>query len=148
MCPNICNNELIIGKEYTKKILSCLDNAKVSIDILMFVWKWRMRDPTSDVALINQAILRAVRRGVRVSVFCNFKGMAEHLNTLGINAKAWQKTKLMHAKGILIDDKLLVVGSHNLTEPAMNFNVEVSALLYDEDVCVAFKKYFSSLWLS
>lgn len=148
MCPTSCTNELIVGKDYSKKILKCIDDANVSIDILMFVWKWRMRDSTSDIALINQAILRAVRRGVKVSVFCNFKGMAEHLNTLGINAKAWQKTKLMHAKGILIDDKLLLVGSHNLTEPAMTFNVEVSALLYDVDVCIQFKKYFSSLWLS
>lgn len=141
-------NELVIGKDYTQIILKAIDNAKASVYILMFVWKWRTRDPQSDISLINQAILRASRRGVKVFVFCNFSGMAEHLNTLGINAKAWQKTKLMHAKGILIDEKLLMVGSHNLTEPAMNFNVEVSALLYDVDVCQQFKRYFLSLWQS
>lgn len=141
-------NELVIGKDYSKIILDSINGAQSSIYILMFVWKWRMRDPTSDIALINQAILHASKRGIKVYVFCNFSGMAEHLNTLGINAKAWQKTKLMHAKGILIDEKLLMVGSHNLTEPAMCFNVEVSALLYDVDVCQQFKRYFLSLWQS
>lgn len=146
MRTDICGNELIVGKEYTKKLLGVIEQATTSISILMFVWKWRTRDPQSDISLINQAILRASRRGVKVSVFCNFKGMAEHLNTLGIHAKAWQKTKLMHAKGVLVDDKILVLGSHNLTEPAVNFNVEVSALLIDEDVCKAFRRYFDYLW--
>lgn len=142
----IGTNELIVGKDYTSILLNLIRESKKDICVLMFAWRWSNLKSDSDVSLINQALLQASRRGVKVYVFCNFKSMSDHLNALGINAKYWQKRKLMHAKGILFDSEKLLLGSHNLTESAMNFNVEVSALLYDVDVCIAFKNYFKSLW--
>ena len=139
-------NELIIGKDYSKKVLEFIQGAKSSIYILMFDWRWYSRDVSSDMSLINVAILRASQKGVQVKVYCNYPAMCDQLNKLGIDAKCWQKTKLMHAKGILIDEDTLILGSHNLTQSALTLNVEVSAVLYDADVCTQFKKYFFSLW--
>jgi len=142
----LSKNELVVGKDYGPQLLSHINRAQSSIYILMFVWRWHGGDPSSDMSLINQAILQASRRGVTVKIFCNFQGMAEHLQSLGMDAKFWNKKKLMHAKGILIDNDTLLLGSHNLTDPAMGQNVEVSAVLYDADVCAQFNKYFFSLW--
>ena len=141
-------NELIIGKEYSSKVLKHIQNARSSIYILIFDWRWYSRDVSSDMSLINNAILRASQKGVVIKVFCNYASMCDQLKKLGIDAKCWTKTKLMHAKGILIDEDTLILGSHNLTQSALTLNVEVSAVLYDKDVCIQFKKYFLSFVLS
>lgn len=140
-------NKIIVGQDYASEMLSHIKNATVSIYILMFDWRWYGRDITSDMTLINQAVLQASRRGVSVKVLCNYEEMAANLRTHGIAAKSWKKQKLMHAKGVLIDEDTLILGSHNWTENAMGLNVEVSSVLYDTDVCEQFKKYFFSLWL-
>jgi len=144
--PTEMKNRLVIGKDYAKEILSLIKNAKSSIYILMFDWRWYTKDISSDMSLINNAILRASQKRLDIRVYCNYAEMCAHLNTLGIKAKCWEKTKLMHAKGILIDNNILVLGSHNLTQSALTLNVEISAVLYDADVCLQFKKYFNSLW--
>lgn len=139
-------NGLVIGKNYGREVLAHIKRAERSIYILMFDWRWYKDDITSDMSLLNQAILRASRNGVDVKILCHYDEMAKHLQALGFSAKSWPKTKLMHAKGILIDEDTLILGSHNLTENAMGLNIEVSAVLYDDDVCAQFKRYFFSLW--
>ncbi len=55
--------ETIIGKEFPQKVIPLIEQAKTSIDIVVFDWRWYPQDPGASVQLFNQAIVRAVRRG-------------------------------------------------------------------------------------
>lgn len=141
-------NKLIIGKDYASEVIGVIDEAKSSIKILMFDWRWYVEDFSCDVSLINQSIVRAVRRGVKVMTVTNYLNVIEQLKTLGIQAKKWDSSKLMHSKGIVIDEKIVIMGSHNFTKNAMSYNVETSIVVHDEAIAKNLSTYFDSLWQS
>jgi phosphatidylserine/phosphatidylglycerophosphate/cardiolipin synthase-like enzyme len=146
MCPTSQQNRLVIGPAYAKEILPLIDDAKNSINILMFDWRWYARDFACDVSRINSALVRAVQRCVKVRAITNYSSILEQLREVGIDAKGWQKSKSMHAKSIIIDDWIIVIGSHNLTENAMGLNIEVSSVVAEEHLAVQLTNYFNQLW--
>lgn len=139
-------NELIIGPAYAESLCELIGNAENDILILMFDWKWYAQDFSCDVSLINQALIRASRRGVKIRALTNYGEIASKLNSHGILAKVWTGSRLMHAKTIVIDRWVAVLGSHNFTQNAMSLNVEVSIAESDEELCQKLAKYFESLW--
>lgn len=140
--------QLIVGPDYVSEICPLIDEAKTNVLIMMFDWRWYENDFSSPVSQINQALLRATRRKVTVMVLTNYKGVVDRLNDLGILAKEWTGSRLMHAKCVSIDNAVLVIGSHNFTANAMGQNVEVSSILFDVAIADNFSKYFQTLWLS
>jgi phosphatidylserine/phosphatidylglycerophosphate/cardiolipin synthase-like enzyme len=140
-------NELIVNGDYSEKLVPYIDLAKISIDILMYDWRWYKQDFSCDVSLVNNALIRAVRRGVKVRAVVNTNTVIEQLNALGIVAKGWKKSKAMHAKCFILDHTAVMIGSHNLTQNAMGFNVEISAIFSDIQIADELTKYFNSLWL-
>lgn len=140
--------KLVIGNQYVAEVVSALDLAKISVKILMFDWRWYKDDFSNDVSLINHALVRCARRKVPVTVLTNYLNIVELLNSLGIKAKKWDNSRLMHSKGIIIDDLIVVMGSHNFTQNAMHNNVETSLVVADSNVAKSLSIYFDSLWSS
>jgi len=139
-------NQLIINDNYASKLVSLIDGAQFSIDILMYEWRWYKSDFSCDVSLINSALVRAVRRGISVRAIVNSNEIIEQLNTLGIVAKAWKKSKALHAKNFVFDNSVVVIGSHNITQNAMGLNVEISVAFADLEIAKNLTDYFNSLW--
>ena len=137
----------VTGKEYAKVLLECVQNAKSSIDILMFEWRWYTNDFSNPVQLINHALVGAVRRGVSVRAITNNEKIADVLLSVGINAKVYPRTNLMHSKMIIIDKVKVLMGSHNLTMSAVNSNIETSVLFHDEDLAKTELDHMNNLWL-
>jgi len=51
-----------------------------------------------------------------------------------------------HTKLVIIDGKIVFLGSHNWTQSALQRNHEVSVLIYDEDVAKILLRYFFDIW--
>jgi phosphatidylserine/phosphatidylglycerophosphate/cardiolipin synthase-like enzyme len=147
MCPSTLKNEILIGKEYTKELLASIDSAHKNIYIFMYDWRWYKNDFSCDMSLINQALVRATRRGVLVTAILNSPDIIETLRGLGINAIKLNQKKLMHAKAIVIDEWVTFVGSHNFSEMAMGLNVEITQKSEDEYIAKKIITYFMSLFL-
>lgn len=139
-------NNLIIGDDYAKQLCALLDSAKLSVEILMYDWVWYKADFSCDISLINSALVRAVRRGVKVRALTNKSDITEQLTLLGIEARSWGKSKAMHAKVIVVDSLYCVIGSHNLTQNAMGLNIEISVKVLNEEISNQLTKYFNQLW--
>ncbi len=125
--------EIIIGKNYPKFVIPKIDEAKHDIEIIVFDWRWYENDPTNPVQLFNQSIVRAVRRGVKVSACVNFPYSNDILSELGIDVCEYKHRGTLHSKIILIDNKDLILGSHNFTQSAFTSNIEVSLYIKDFD---------------
>jgi phosphatidylserine/phosphatidylglycerophosphate/cardiolipin synthase-like enzyme len=147
MPPTVPKHEILIGANYRRGIVPLIDEAKNSIDILMFDWRWYFDDVTSDVSLITQAIARAVDRGVKVRVITSREHIAEKLEDLNIQAKAWTHTRFMHAKALVIDQEIIIMGSHNFSNSAMKYNVEISVKITERILAGQLGSYFNSLWI-
>lgn len=133
--------ETIIGKEFPKKVIPLIDNAVNSIDIIVFAWCWYPQDPGAPAQLFNQAILRARRRGVKIRVIANYDEIINILKNEGCQVKKLLTKNLVHCKVMIIDDKTVIVGSHNYTVSAFQTNLELSVIFDDPlaiDQCLVF----------
>lgn len=138
--------ETIIGKEFPKKVIPLIEQAKTSIDIVVFDWRWYPQDPGNPVQLFNQAIVRACRRGVKVRVIANNNEIISTLKSLGVQAKKLLTKNLVHSKLMLIDGETAIMGSHNYTQSAFTMNFEVSTILKGREELQRFVDYFNNLF--
>jgi len=138
--------ETIIGAEFPKKVIPLIENARKTIDIIVFDWRWYPQDPGAQVQLFNQAIVRAVRRGVKVRAIANNDEIVRILNSVGCEAKRLLTEKLVHAKMMIIDDEIVIIGSHNYTQSAFHMNLELSVILDNLEKISDFKNFFQNLY--
>jgi len=140
--------ETIIGREFPKKVVPLIEHATKSIDIIVFDWRWYSQDPGAPVQLFNQAILRAVRRGVKVRVIANNDNIINILKGEGCQAKRLITKRLLHCKIMIIDGQMMITGSHNYTEYAFEMNLELSVIFDDplaiDQALVFFNNLFNS----
>jgi len=136
----------IIGAEYPEKVIPLIDDARQSIAMCMFDWRWYKSDFSNPVSLFNSALLRAHRRGIKVRILTNYAEVIDFVRELGLNAKKWPEKSLLHSKFLIIDNKLCIIGSHNITYNAFTSNMETSMVLDSEDDVKRFSNYFDTLW--
>jgi phosphatidylserine/phosphatidylglycerophosphate/cardiolipin synthase-like enzyme len=138
--------QTIIGKQFSDKVTPLINSAKKSIDIIVYDWRWYAQDPGASVQLFNQAIVRAVRRGVRVRAIANSNDIISVLRDVGIDAKKLITEKLVHIKLMIIDDEVVVLGSHNYTQSAFNLNMELSVILNPPENIDEISSFFNRVW--
>ena len=138
--------ELINGSEFPDKVIPLIDNAKESIFIINYDWRWYPNDPACEVQLFNQSFVRALNRGVGVFAVLHHANIVNTLKQLGASAKTLATSRLVHAKIILIDENILIIGSHNLTQYAFTKNFELSVIIKDDFDFKQILKYFDNLW--
>jgi phosphatidylserine/phosphatidylglycerophosphate/cardiolipin synthase-like enzyme len=138
--------EAIIGSEFPKKVIPLIDSAKQSIKIVVFDWRWYPNDPGNPVQLFNQALVRAVRRGVDVLAISNVADIVGILKNVGIKAKHIFTKNIIHAKMMIIDDETIIIGSHNYTQSAFTMNQEISVIIKGQEDISRFVNFFTNLY--
>ena len=124
--------EILVGKEFPTKVIPYVESAKYSIDIIVYDWRWYSATPNNPVSRFNQSIVRAVKRGVKVRAVVNNIDILPRLNALGIEARRAPFGRLLHAKLMYIDDRILITGSHNYTQSAFQTNLEFSVIIEND----------------
>jgi len=137
--------QVIIGREYPKVLIPLIEQAQHSIEILVFDWRWYANEPNSNVQKFNNAILEACARGVKVRALVNNNIIPTILQLEKLSVKRVGTKSMMHVKMIIIDQKILVSGSHNFSKNAFEFNHEVSLLTQDCETIARLTKYFEML---
>jgi phosphatidylserine/phosphatidylglycerophosphate/cardiolipin synthase-like enzyme len=140
--------DTIIGKQFPTKVIPLIDKSSKSIDVIVFDWRWYPQDPGASVQLFNQAVVRAVRRGVKVRVIANNAEIVKVLNELGCKAIKLTSKNLVHAKMMLIDSEIVIVGSHNYTQSAFQMNYELSVILDKPENISDYFSFFNNLYNS
>lgn len=148
-----------IAEQYPGVVIPIIKNAKSSIDILVYEWKWYGHKAASDIQQFNLEVCAAARRGVKVRVLMNLEHYSHpitkintrtegHLKRAGVQVRMAKIGSRTHAKMLIIDRKILVVGSHNLCLSSLSSNAEVSITLADFPQIEEYYRYFDSLWTS
>jgi len=138
----------IVGKEFPEIVSDQVRHAVHSIKIIVFDWRWYATEPGSPIQKFNQTIIDAHKRGVKIQAISNIPDIVRILKEQGISAKKLATTKLVHAKIMIIDEKNIVIGSHNYTQNAFNINYELSVLIGNCAGAERFVKYFNNLFLA
>jgi cardiolipin synthase len=106
---------------------------------------------------LNREIMKAVRRGVKLSAVLNFDhptGKITRINaqtqgvlqSAGACVKLDTRAQLTHSKMLIIDGEITVIGSHNYSERSMNSNNEASVIIFDRLVAQKYKYNFEQIF--
>ena len=141
------NNIAIIHSPQTgNEIINVIDSANRTIDIEVYL--------LTSKGVIS-SLERAKERGVRVRIILEKRVIG------GANQNAFDTLKahnisvrwasnvftLTHSKIIVVDGKIIIVGSHNLSYSALNKNREISLLVLDENIANKLDAIFEEDWL-
>ena len=138
--------QTIIGKNYPKLVIPLIEKAVKSIKIVVYDWRWYENEPANPCQLFNASIVRARKRAVSVQACVNSNAIAQPLKTNGIDVKIPISSNLIHTKFIIIDDKILIMGSHNFSQSAFTTNFETSVIIDEPLQIQEFVSFFSSIW--
>lgn len=146
-----------IAFEYPKKVVPLIDQARVSIEIVMYEWKWYGHERAGGVQTLNLALVAAARRGVKIRALLNIESMghaitkinsrtATFLKQYGMDVKFGHVGGVTHAKLVIIDSRILVLGSHNFSKGAFSRNQEASIIVDGVEEIKPYRDYFEGLW--
>lgn len=147
----------IIGSEYPQAVCELLRRAKWSIDICAYVWKWYAHRGGCAMQKINYAVIEKARNGVKIRVRLNSESKDHYLtkeNTrtsqalrrYPIQVKFDSSGTVSHLKMIIIDNEIVIIGSHNLSARSVSENNEASVAIFGAAACKPYKEYFDLLW--
>ena len=83
---------------------------------------------------------------ISVQACVNSNAIASPLKENNIDVKIPISKNLIHTKFIIIDDKILVMGSHNFSQSAFTTNFETSMIIDDVSQIAEFVTFFNSIW--
>ena len=136
----------VVNREYLPAVLGLINGATNSIEFLQL----EMHDDRA-VQAIEAALAAAVRRGVRVRGMLDdgvdFNAAAiERLLALGAEAKLDTSDKMLHSKLVVVDGRIVLLGSTNWTGNSMGNNNESNVRLDDPVLADYFTRYVAAVW--
>jgi phosphatidylserine/phosphatidylglycerophosphate/cardiolipin synthase-like enzyme len=147
-CPAI----LLTNENYFPALLKAIDEAQSEIFMSIFSFKAGVHKNSYPDRILER-LAKAVKRGVKVTAI--LETTANRSDELNIQNR--QTGKLLEEKGvavyfdsplrtthtklIVIDERLVLLGSHNLTQAALKYNNEISILLDRPDLAKRARNY-------
>lgn len=149
---------LLADGAYYPALLGKIRAAGKSVDLVMYLWKMA-GDGGGKPAELTKALGEARQRGVAVRVILENSGYDEKLNLAnqetakllrreGITVFFDSPAVTTHTKLAIIDHRFCLVGSHNLTQSALERNHEISLLLDSPSLAGELSRYLETLLTS
>ena len=147
-----CQAVILANEEFFPTLLKSIDEAQNEILISMFSFKTG-EHKNSYPDRIASHLVKAVKRGVKVFVVLETtddksdelsiqnKKAGKFLAEKGINVFFDSPRKTTHTKLVVIDQRLIFLGSHNFTQSALKYNNEISVLLDRPDMAKNVRNY-------
>lgn len=152
VCP--ANN-----RDYGNLLMKRLKEAKKSVFMIMFLASYypEYKD-TSPTNLFIDELIKAKKRGLKVNIILeqsedsrDSHSSTENLKTAmrlaagGITVHLDPPEKTTHAKLLVIDEKIVVIGSANWSYSAMEKNNEASVIIESPELADFYIRYFEEI---
>lgn len=140
-CPAV----LLKNQEYFPALVAAIDEAENEIIMSFFLFKAGMHQNSYPDKILTH-LARAIERGVKVSIILENSGGSDGnldaenkrtknlLQNKGVQVYFDSPQKITHTKLIVIDQQIILIGSHNLTQSALKYNNEVSLLIKNPEL--------------
>jgi len=142
---------LLTDRDYFRGVQNLISEAKSSIHMVMFDIKYYPDYPESLVNSLLADLGDAASRGVDVRIitdeYLTEKPVVSILEENGIGIKFDSKEITTHSKLIIIDSKIVIVGSTNWGYHSIEKNHEANVIIYSVPLARQFEGYFESIWV-
>ena len=154
----------ISGTKYFPAAMEALSNAKKSINLVMFVIELSAYKENLKADQLIDGLIKAKQRGVEVEVILDqnvdfvqrrstsdweakIKSIRAYkrLREAGIKVYYDEPVRYTHAKTIIIDKNVAILGSTNWTESSFNKSNEVNVLIKSKDLAEEILRYIKTI---
>ncbi|MGB9816311.1 MAG: phospholipase D-like domain-containing protein [Desulfurococcaceae archaeon] len=139
--------------EYLGKLLHVLDNANKSVYVVMYVVKYDPREVDDPVNTILEKLVELRGKGLDIKIvvddetYESYQDTIEYLKYNNVPVKLDESgSRTTHAKIVIIDGEVVLIGSHNWTESALSNNHETTLMVYSKDLAKQVVDYFYRIW--
>ena len=147
---------ILANENFLPALIKSIDEAQNEILISLFSFKaGKYKDSYPDQ--IASHLARAVKRGVKVYIVLETsdkpseelsmqnRKTGNFLQRRGITVFYDSPRRTTHTKLIVIDQKLVLLGSHNFTQSALKYNNEISVLLNNPELAANARRYILTI---
>ncbi len=144
--------------EYYKSLIQDLRRANSSIVVAMYLMIYDPDDPVDYANDLIRELVEARKRGVNITVILEYRTyrgyLDENLETYhylkahNITVILDNDTETDHMKIVIIDEKIVYLGSHNWTESGLCYNHEVSVKIISKELAKALEEYVEGIYTS
>ncbi|OYT40941.1 MAG: hypothetical protein B6U86_03360 [Candidatus Altiarchaeales archaeon ex4484_43] len=140
----------ITDRGYFQAVHEAFQRAEKSIHIAAFEIKYYTKYPESNENILINDLIDAHNRGVDVKIimdeYSKENSAFDYLRENGVPVKYDGKDVTTHAKLIIIDGKIVILGSTNLSYYGLERNREVDVIILAEHIADYFEGYFQEMW--
>jgi len=147
---------VVLDAQYFQIAKKMIQEAKHSVQVMMFEMGYYDRNPNTPSNLLIKELIDAKKRGVKVEVILEVREGEDRtakrnrhagkiLSDGGVEVIYDSPFKTTHAKLMVVDGKITLLGSTNWTYYALTNNHEASILIRSKEVAKAFTDYFNQV---
>ena len=148
--------QLVTDGQYFQVAKKMIQEAKHAIQVMMFEMGYYDEHPKTPSNLLIRELISAKKRGVKVEAILEVKEEEDRttkrnrqtgkiLSKGGVEVIYDSFSKTTHAKLMVVDGELTLLGSANWTYQALTNNNETSVLIRSKEVAKAFTDYFNQV---
>jgi phosphatidylserine/phosphatidylglycerophosphate/cardiolipin synthase-like enzyme len=146
--------QLVLNAQYFPVAKKMIQEAKHSIQVMMFEMGYYDEHPNTPSNHLIKELISAKKRGVKVEVILEVKEGEDRtternrytgkiLSEGGVEVIYDSLSKTTHAKFMVVDGQLTLLGSTNWTYYALTTNNETSVLIRSKEVAKGLTDYFN-----
>jgi phosphatidylserine/phosphatidylglycerophosphate/cardiolipin synthase-like enzyme len=146
--------QLVTDVQYFEVAKKLIQEAKHSVQVMMFEMGYYDKYPNTPSNLLIKELMNATKRGVKVEVILEVKEGEDRtakrnrhtgkiLSEGGVEVIYDPLSKTTHAKLMVVDGQLTLLGSTNWTYYALTSNNEASVLIRSQELARAIIDYFN-----
>ncbi len=148
--------QLVTDAQYFQVARKIIQEAKSSIQVMMFEIGYYEKYPSTPSNLLVKELIHSKKRGVKVQVILEVREGKDRttdrnrhtgkiLSDGGVEVIYDPLFKTTHAKVMIVDGELTLLGSTNWTHYALTNNHEASVLIRSKEVAKALVDYFNQV---
>ena len=151
-----CKVSLLTNQNYFPALLKIIDEAQNEIFVSIFSFKAGVHKNSYPDRIVGH-LAKAVKRGVKVVVILETtdkrsdelnvqnRQTGKLLEEKGIEVYFDSPRKTTHTKLVVVDERFVILGSHNLTQSALKYNNEISILMESPDLAKRCHNYMLTI---
>ena len=151
--------DLLSDREYFPEVMRLIGDAGSSVNVIMFEAGYYEEHPGSPSNQLIESVANAGRRGLRAEVVLERQKdksrttrrnleTAKILKQSGVEVTLDPESVTTHAKLIIIDGSIVVLGSTNWTYSGLTQNHETNCVIHSKEVARKLLDYFRKIKVS
>lgn len=149
--------KVIKNEEFLGVVHAILRQTIKTIDICTYKFEISKNKSTRGLNELIKTLTLVAGRGIAIRILLETNarrnGVSRYnlyaagiLKKSGIRCKTLPHNRCQHAKLILVDDEIAVIGSHNWTPKSITSNYEISVVIRDRAALENTKEHFDKIW--